>query len=241
MAEFKKLIDIMSNKFSTIIQCNSNKSEFTTDFPIPLELDESFNYQIALQWFAVYNRVFNVNETNNQYKYNNVLYKLTPGSYELKDIFNEINLSIPEDKDNKIDFIIKMNYGKVKINKITKPINFNVDNSIASILGFEKKEYSKPSLGENKIDISNINSINIKCDLVQNTFIDGKRTNILYSFPYGTVGMGYRIIESPNPIIYLPLTRKYISSISFRIEDQNGRLVSFNGEEIMMTLHIHQV
>lgn len=266
------LINYFNIKFSTIIQINSTKSFFTTNFPIPLELNESFNYKVALQWFSVYNTIFNVTNKNNQFMFDNKIYKIKPGSYEIKDILSEMNALI---KPDKIDFSIKINYGKLQINSSTKTLSFNTDYSLAEILGFEKTQdltsvamanvpqatvnlpqatgnlQKAPILGSNKIDVSNINSINILCDLVQNSYIANEtggsenslaiQKNLLYTFPYGTVLMGFRIVQSPNPIIYLPMTRKNISSISFQITDQDGNLLDFNNEKISLALHIEQV
>lgn len=247
----QSLINYFNNKFSTIIQINSTTSSFTTDFPIPLELNESFNYKVALQWFSVYNTIFNVTNKNNQFMFDNKIYKIKPGSYEIKDILSEMNALI---KPDKIDFSIKINYGKLQINSSTKTLSFNIEYSLAEILGFEKNQdltQKAPILGSNKIDVSNINSINILCDLVQNSYIANEtggsenplalQKNLLYTFPYGTVLMGFRIVQSPNPIIYLPMTRKNISSISFQITDQDGNLLDFNNEKISLALHIEQV
>ena len=261
----QSLINYFNIKFSTIIQINSTKSFFTTNFPIPLELNESFNYKVALQWFSVYNTIFNVTNKNNQFMFDNKIYKIKPGSYEIKDILSEMNALI---KPDKIDFSIKINYGKLQINSSTKTLSFNIEYSLAEILGFEKNQdltsvatgnvpqatgnlQKTLILGSNKIDVSNINSINILCDLVQNSYIANEtrgsenslalQKNLLYTFPYGTVLMGFRIVQSPNPIIYLPMTRKNISSISFQITDQDGNLLDFNNEKISLALHIEQV
>lgn len=254
------LINYFNIKFSTIIQINSTTSSFTTNFPVSSELNESFNYKVALQWFSVYNTIFNVTDKNNQFKFDNKIYKIKPGSYEIKDILSEMNTlinggAVPKEKPEKIDFSIKINYAKIQINSSTKTLSFNIDYSLAEILGFEKTQdlQKAPILGSNKINVSNINSINILCDLVQSSYIANEnrqfenssssaiQKNLLYTFPYGTVAMGYRIVQSPNPIIYLPMTRKNISSISFQITDQDGNLLDFNRENISLALHIEQV
>ena len=49
------------------------------------------------------------------------------------------------------------------------------------------------------------------------------------------------MIERMNPPKYLPVSRKVIDSIHIRIIDQDGDLISFNGEEITMWLDLKQV
>ena len=53
--------------------------------------------------------------------------------------------------------------------------------------------------------------------------------------------MGYKIVERMNPPNYLPSCRKYIMDINFKILNQEGELIDFNGEEISMYLHLKQV
>ena len=86
-----------------------------------------------------------------------------------------------------------------------------------------------------------ITSINLICDLIEGTYQDGKRNNCLYNFPYGSVNHGYRIVNFFNSPIYLPLNRKTINSIRFKIVDQENNLLDFNGENISFALHHKQV
>ena len=67
------------------------------------------------------------------------------------------------------------------------------------------------------------------------------KDNIIYNFPSFGVPVGYKIIERMNPPLYLPITRKVINDIRFRILDQDCNLISFNNEEINISLHLKQV
>ena len=44
-----------------------------------------------------------------------------------------------------------------------------------------------------------------------------------------------------NPPLYLPITRKVINDIRFRILDQDCNIISFNNEEININLNLKQV
>ena len=103
-------------------------------------------------------------------------------------------------------------------------VDFSVPNSFASLLGFDKSVYMSSStyfISQRKINISNINTINIECDLIQGGFYNGIKDNIIYNFPSFTVPVGFKIIEQMSPPIYLPITRKVINDIRFRILDQD--------------------
>ena len=145
-------------------------------FPVPLELDPTFNYEQGIIFFTVYNTIFNINGSDHG---NNVfLYKekkedqwktwiVTPGAYELKNLDNYLKTVFPD----KIKLEPELTSSKCKMT--TKLfIDFYHQNSFAKLLGFDPAEYN-PAIhtSQNKINISNINTINIECDLVQGVFI----------------------------------------------------------------------
>ena len=63
-------------------------------------------------------------------------------------------------------------------------IDYSITNSFANLIGFTKNIY-KPGtyLSQDLINISNINTINVECDLIQGGFYNGVKDNILYNFP----------------------------------------------------------
>ena len=239
----KKIANHISTKYSRTLKIEQDKSEFTINFPIPIDLDPNFNYELGLIWLATYNSICNITSKNNTFKYTddkNVVkeIKLSPGAYEIDQINNEVN---KVHKDLKIEIYLPTSKTKLTIPPNYK-VDFTIPNSFRTLLGFENKVYeSGTHFSENKIDITNISSINIDCDLISGNYDNGVQSNILYSFPAYTVPAGYRIIERAYTPIYLPITRKNISKIHFRILDQDDNLLDLNGEKISMRLHLKQV
>ena len=45
--QLEKITNILGLKYSTNLTFNSRQSEFVTSFPIPLELDPNYNYEIV--------------------------------------------------------------------------------------------------------------------------------------------------------------------------------------------------
>lgn len=87
---------------------------------------------------------------------------------------------------------MKKNYFKEEttINRIsltpdsTHQVDFNTPNSLAPLIGFEKKKYTEDyNNGENLPKITHINSIVIHCDLVEGGYLEGQVSNAIYSFP----------------------------------------------------------
>ena len=121
--------------------------------------------------------------------------------------------------------------------------DFRTENSVNKLLGFENKLY-KPGiyLSENIIDIIDIDTINIYCDLIYGGYsLNGDKNQIIYSFPSFTVPSGHKIIQFPNNLIYYQINKKTIDQIYFKIVDQNGNLISFNNQRINMNFHLRQI
>lgn len=55
-------------------------------------------------------------------------------------------------------------------------------------------------------------------------------------FPGGPPG--YKIVEVPSPVIYLPIAVEAIDHLQLQLVDQNGQLVNLRGEDITITIHI---
>ena len=105
-------------------------------------------------------------------------------------------------------------------------------------MGFKKRTLE---LGKHESDepanIITINSILVECNITAGNFKNGKPGHIIYQF-FPNVPPGYKIVECPHNVVYLPITVNTISNISLQIMDQNGKLVSFRKEAITIGLHL---
>ena len=63
---------------------------------------------------------------------------------------------------------------------------------------------------------------------------------VLYNF-FPTVGPGYKIVEKPINVVYLPLSSSQIMSIRIWITDQNNNIIDFRGESITLRIEIMKV
>ena len=247
MSETKltELINLFSKKYSTTIMDISNKSKWEINFPVPLSLDNRFEYEIGMMFFSVYNTVFNITKDNNTFTTYNTskptIYKITPGAREVKNINEYIqnilgkdNISIEED----------IATGKCKL---TTKIDIQFT-TLYSVLGFDKDKVYKigSHLSENKINITDLITINISCSIAEGGYIrkgsnDLQSSNIIHSFPAHSVPPGYKYLEQKNPPIYFPISTKKIEKIVMSIVDQNGNIINFDNEDIAINLHLKQV
>ena len=86
----------------------------------------------------------------------------------------------------------------------------------------------------------NITSLRVPSDIIGASYSNGTTGNVIYSF-FPNVGPGYKIIEVPTNLIYLPITLHTISSMETKLTDQNGNLINLRGEELSIRFHLREV
>ena len=72
--------------------------------------------------------------------------------------------------------------------------------------------------------------------------LEGKRSGIIHNFTMD-VNPGYKYIEKIRGGVqwYLMDTKDLISSNSFKLKNENNKLVSFNGQSVIFRLSIKEV
>lgn len=82
-----------------------------------------------------------------------------------------------------------------------------------------------------------MNAIRVECNLTSGAYINNRLIHTIHEF-FPTVSPGYKIVEVPKNVIYLPVTVEEIHMLNIRIVDQDGHLVNFRGETITIRIHI---
>lgn len=231
---------------SITLTLTGNSSSLTTFFHPEIELDERYDYSCSLLDFHTYNSIPNVHDKNNKFYYTflhgesieSKVIVVPVGSYELDDIAEFLNKAL---KKQNIDcqFLGNKNTMKCVLMCSNVLIDFTKNDCIGSVLGFGKRILSGEIFYEadDIVNIQNINSIRIDCDLTTGSFHNGNKTHSIYEFS-PSVSPGYKITEQPRNLIYLPVVRHRINTINISIVDQNGNLVDFRGETITCRIHI---
>jgi hypothetical protein len=231
---------------------SGNTSDFTTCHD-SVTLDLNKKYEAALLSLDTYNSIPNITvNKNNIFTYSTddgKTWKTIPlntGAYELQAINNEIKRQIITNGDDESAFNISANISRltsiVNIENPSYKIDFGVDNSIASVLGFDKVIISYGyNESSNIVNIMQVNSILVNIDIIMGSYVNGSQSPTLYSF-YPNVSPGYKIVERPNPsLIYYPLSRHDISRMRVWLTDQNGTLVDLRGETVTMRIHVREI
>lgn len=247
---------------SATVSFTGNTSVLTSDFYPYLELEKGCSYSCALLEFTSYYSVPNVTKQNNRLYFKTVerlvktsnglkLAKLPElrsyyyyieipvGAYELKDIAEYLKVELA---NIGVTFSLAVNPTTLKsLINCSEELHFNAGtNSIHSLLGFNgnvKLPINRYIASDYPVAITTLNTIVVDCDIVSGSYTNGKSGHSLYEFA-PTVAPGFKIIEVPKHIVYLPVNKRSISSIQVRITDQDGKLIDFQNEKISCRLHI---
>ena len=120
-------------------------------------------------------------------------------------------------------------------------VDFRRYNSINSLLGFDSKLYTSGfNESENMVNILTINSILVNIDIISGSYVNGSTQPTIYSF-FPDVSPGYKIIENPHNLLYLPITSETIHSITIWLTDQNGNELNLRGENLSMRFHLREI
>ena len=110
-------------------------------------------------------------------------------------------------------------------------------------LGFiQTTIYEEYNLSQNPVDISSFDNIFLECDIVQGLISKGRRCGIIHNFIMD-VDPRYKYIENIRGGVqwYMMENKDIISSISFKLKNENNQIVSFNGQSITFRLSIKEI
>ena len=208
-------------------------------FP-PLELNADKYYVLGLVEFLTFNSIPNVDENNNKFYVGDKVILLPTGSYEIEDIDKYLQEKLAHIG---ITFNLKPNNNTLcSVIKCSKEIDFTPKDSIGQLLGFAKRKLKANTehTSDLPVKILKINSLRVECNITVGAYINGQRVHTIHQF-FPAVPPGYKIIEVPSHVIYLPVAVKSIDSIQLRVVDQDGELVNFRGETVTVRLHIKSI
>ena len=117
------------------------------------------------------------------------------------------------------------------------------DDSIPDLLGFNARTlYEEYTPSNNPVDILSFDNIFLECDITQGMIFKSKRSGIIQNFTMD-VDPGYKYIEklSGGVTWYMMESKDIISSICFKLINENNRTLSFNGQSITFRLSIKEV
>lgn len=255
---------------SFTLTLNGNSSELIANYYPPIELDRDGEYVCGLIDFHTFMSIPNVNEKNNRFYYINLADRsrnksarkdntrdrprstvggyydeiiIPTGSYELVDLVKYLSDTLAK-KEPGVTIYIGVNKNTLKCElKCNRQIFFDAgENTLGSLLGFEDGvlEADVQHISTNVIKINSTNVIKFETNITTGAYSNNKLMRTLHEF-YPSVDVGYKIVEVPRHVIYLPVAARSIHNLIVRIVDQDNNLIDFRGESITLRVHIKRL
>ena len=250
----RQIAENTSHKTSFQIIVSGDKSNFNTLFNPKIELDKKKVYEIALVNLETYYSFPNIDDLNNIFVYSHdqgqtwTKIKIPTGSYEIDDLNQTIRFEM--EKVGHYDEVNQESYIKIAANSNTLKsiliigqgyqVDFNQQNNLSKVLGFTGKKYIEGfHESEKPVNILSINSILVNIDIIDGSYVNGKTKNTIYSF-FPDVSPGYKIIESPVNLVYLPILPYTIQNLNLSITDQDENVLNLRDEKLTARFHIRE-
>ena len=244
-----KIVENTSKTSSHQIIVTGNETLIKNRFNPAIELDKKKKYEIALINLETYYSFPNITTTNNRLKYSPdngttwIDICIDEGCYEITDINDIIQRKMRQNghdehgvkivgNPNTLRAILSMSAGY--------KIDFGYDNSLKSVLGFTGSIYDGYNESEEVVNIMSINSIRVNIDIISGSYVNGSVQPTIYSF-FPNVSPGYKIIENPRNLVYLPITLDTIHSIETVLTDQDGNQLNLRGETLTIRFGIRSI
>jgi hypothetical protein len=217
-----------------------NSSELHARYNPPIDLsNDSADYLLGLINFEAYNAIPNIDKGGNKFYIASEVIEIPTGSYELIDINAHIQSQLQKRKILAKCTISSNNNTLTCFIESDKNVDFRKNDSIGSLLGFSKVLLPANKRHESTlpVNIMKTNTIRIECNISTGAYNNDKLVHTLHEF-FPSVPPGFKIIETPQNVIYMPINTKIIDNIVLKIVDQDGVLINFRGEVVTIRLHL---
>jgi len=220
---------------------HSRETQTVTTFSPAIEFDG--NFEIALLNLETYYSFPNIDSSNNTLRiYNGTAWttiQIPEGSYELENINDYVQKQLGNENvsllpnTNTLKAVIVVGDGH--------RVDLSAANSLASVLGFERRIFEAGTFeSTGLVNIMNVSSIKVICSGIANSFSNGVRDNVIYSF-FPDADVGAKIVERPFQPTYLPVACKRMEDFYVSLVDQNDKPLNLRGEEWSARFHIKEV
>ena len=235
---------------------NGNKpSDFTIKYINPIILDPNRQYEIGL------NRIISMSftwsnvtkEPNNQ----KIRYSsdsgtnwteliFNPGVWNYVDFNNFLKDKTKTGSANNPSYPISLEFDDTIFRtRITLAQNYQLDltqSDFNDLIGFNKQVLTNSeNVGEHIPNLSQDREIlNIHCDLISDSLVDGDETDIIYSFSTSTLTPSYSFTQDPRRILYYSVNKNTINKIRIYITDGKRRVIDLNHSDTAFSLILRE-
>ena len=135
-----------------------------------------------------------------------------------------------DEATSKTEIIFKDNYG----------IDFNIENSIHEVLGFEKDQKFEGKgryVSKNFVYITSVTQLIFCCNVIEASYINEIQVPFIFNCAIN-VPPGFRMTRELTRITYKKLNTRQICSIRVWIVDEFGKAVDLREDTLIVTLSL---
>ena len=235
---------------------NGNKpSDFTIKYINPIILNPNRQYEIGLNriismsftWFNV------TKELNNQ----KIRYSsdsgtnwteliFNPGVWNYVDFNNFLKDKTKTGSANNLSYPISLEFDDTIFRTIiTLAQNYQLymtQSDFNDLIGFNKQLLTNAeNVGDFIPNLSQDREIlNIHCDLISDSLVDGDETDIIYSFSTSTLTPSFSFTQEPRRVQFNPVNKNTINKIRIYITDGKRRIIYLNHSDTSFSLILRE-
>ena len=245
--------EIVLSSYSVKDQGNNTPQNFITKFNRPIILYSNSQYVVGL------NRIINMSFTwfnvNPSYANQIIKYSSDNGSSfkEIKfpaGVWNYVDFNtyikditkIVKDGANNNEYPITLEFDNTTFRvTVTLAKNYPLDltaSNFNDLIGFNKEILkNEQNIGPKLPNLSQDTDIlNIHCDLINDSLVDGQDTDIIYSFSTSVLQPSYSFTIEPRRVTYNPTNKNIIAVSGYTLLMGKRRLINLNGADTSFSL-----
>ena len=239
-------------------QGNNTPQNFITKFNKAIMLDSNHQYMIGLDrivnmsftWFNVnpsYGNQLIKYSSDNGSTFHEITLPAGVWNYTKFDAYIKNITKIVKDGANNNDYPITLEFNETTFRvTITLANNYQLDlaaSNFNNLIGFDKKVLKDNiNIGVRVPNLSQDTDIlNIHCDLINDSLVDGQDTDIIYSFSTSVLRPSYSFTIEPQRVAFNTINKTSIDSIRIYITDGKRRLINLNGADTSFSLILKKI
>ena len=248
--------EIVLSSYSVKNKGDNKPEDFTTNFTRPITLDNNKRYVIGLNrvinmsftWFNVnagYKNQLIEYSSDNGLTFKNITFPA--GVWNYTDFNTYIKRLTEKKTGDKYEYPITLAFDDTTFRvTVTLAANYQLNlraSNFNDLIGFDKKILeSGTHIGPRVPNLSqDTDVLNVHCDLVNESLVDGEETDIIYSFSTSVLRPSYSFTLEPQRVTFNPVNKTTISSIRIVITDGKRRLVDLNGADTSFSLILKSI
>ena len=177
-------------------------------------------------------------------------YSIEPNIYNMVDLNKTLKNILPDNVKINISIDERKNKTDLEINQT---LIFTNKSFFYTLLGFTQSHQGPLNdiegfyqilpgsyKSDKPINITGIDKVHLKCNVVDGSIVNGVREPILYSFALDQPP-GHKIYKEPKVKLFKKINKSVLSHITFYLEDDDYKAVDFNGETISFTCQLIKI